>query len=108
MSDTTTKGHSTSVAKERFHFLLVPEDQEPIAMESEDLEQLKVEAYKAMMTANGGWAYFIIGGAKCTVSMPKQVFQLRMPDGTCHELKDSAPPVFESNGKFRALVERPA
>lgn len=77
-------------------------------MESEDLEQLKVEAYKAMMSAGGGWAYFIIGGAKCTVSMPKQVFQLRMPDGTCNELKDSAPPVFEGNGKFRALVERPA
>jgi hypothetical protein len=94
--------------KEKFHFLLVPEDQEPIALESDDLEQLKVEAYKAMMQAGGGWAYFIIGGAKCTVSMPKQTFQLRMPNDELSELKDAAPPVFEGNGKFRVLVERPA
>jgi len=103
-----TKSPSTPAVKERFHFLLVPEDDDPIALESDDLEQLKVEAYKALMQAGGGWAYFIIGGAKCTVSMPKQAFQLRMPNGELSELKDAAPPVFEGNGKFRVLVERPA
>jgi len=75
-------------------------------LEADDLEQLKGEAYKAIMQARSGWAYFIIDGAKCTVSMPKQIFQLRMPNGELSELRDGAPPVFEGNGKFRVLVDR--
>lgn len=93
--------------KEEFHFLLVPEDGEPIMLDSSDFEQLKGEAYKALLAAGSGWAYFIINNIRCQVSTPRQIFTLRMPDGSHTELRDPAPAVFESNGKYRALVERP-
>jgi hypothetical protein len=83
----------------------VPEAQgKPIALASTDLEALKGEAYKAMVDHRAGWAYFIIDGVRCPVSMPTQVFKLRMPDGTETELRDPAPAVYADDGSFRALT----
>jgi hypothetical protein len=110
-SKTPTPNTSSPAVQEKFHFLLVPDDGEPSMLESTDQEQLFREAYSALLATKSsggkGWAYFIINGTKCMVSMPKQVFTVRMPNGDLAELRDPAPPVFDQNGRFKLLAEMP-
>lgn len=91
----------------KYHFFLVADGGgPPVNLSSDDLEQLKLQAYQEIVKAGTGWCHFIIDSQRCCISGPSQSFQLRMPDGSLAELRDPSSPVFDPNGKFSILKPR--
>lgn len=89
----------------KYHFFLVADGGgPPVNLSSDDLNQLKQQAYAEIRKAVTGWCHFMIDGQRCLISSPTQLFQLRMPDGSLTEIRDSASPVFDVNGRFNTLT----
>ncbi len=92
------------VDKAKYHFLMVPDGGgNPVRLSSDDFEEVKKQAIHHILQAQSGWCYFIIEGVICYLAAPKQIFNLRMPDGNITELKQVAGDVFDPSGKFQTL-----
>ena len=83
----------------RYHFHLTPNDGPPIDLQSDDMYELEIQAFEALMSNRNGWAYFIIDGAKCPISTPQPVFTVKVPNGKI-ELRSMAEPVFGTDFWF--------
>jgi hypothetical protein len=100
----TTPPPLTPYGSERYHFIMVAtEGGAPVQLSSNDIEALKQLALAEMAKAGQGWCYFVIDGAMCALSQPKQIFHLRLPDGSFSELRGVEGPVFDSSGRFTML-----
>lgn len=91
----------------KFHFLIVPdsgEDQVPKWETSSDAASLLSRLHEALMEYEAGWVYLIIDGKRALLSMPKQVFDLQMPDGSIVKVESKAKATFPQDGRFVTLV----
>ncbi len=91
----------------KYHFQLTPDDGPPVSLQSNDFYELEIEAYQALTQHRSGWAWFIIDGAKCAISLPRPQFIVKLPEGKRLELNNMADPVFENDFRFRSTW-RPA
>ncbi len=88
-------------------FTLVPDadGQPPEFVECTSMESMISELYTRMIKHGSGWVYPVVNGQRAVVSMPRQLFQLKMTDGTLLEVADPASPAFDA-GRFLTLRER--
>lgn len=82
---------------------IVPDGGPPETLESASQEAFCKELYARLMKVGSGWCIPICNGQKITLSTPRQIFQLKMPDGTLVTVEDPSGPVFEANGRFTTL-----
>lgn len=93
------------IEKSKYHFIIIPDSGgSPSKLSSDDLEGLKKQAMDLLLSVKSGWCYFIIDGVVCHLAAPVQVFQLRLPDGTLTELRESSGAVFNTDDKFAVLT----
>lgn len=95
----------TPIEKSKYHFFVIPDSGgSPLRLSSDDLEGLKKQAMEQLLSVRTGWCYFMIDGVICHLAAPTQVFQLRLPDGSITELKESTGAVFSTDDKFAVLT----
>ncbi|TFH47090.1 MAG: hypothetical protein E4H01_08880 [Lysobacterales bacterium] len=86
----------------QFSAVIVPHssDLPPISIFSVDEAAFFEEVGKKMAEVRKGWCLPMVNGAKCDISAPKVVFDVKLPDGTVRTFGGSPAAAFVADGSF--------
>lgn len=95
--------------KQEYHYVLVPDpeneddDASPKRVSCESQEGLLASLHRDLLAAGKGWVYIFLNGVPVKLSNPKQVFQVKLPDGKELTVSGSEAFSFTDDGRFFTL-----
>lgn len=94
--------------KATFIFTLMPDadGEPPQIVEATSLASMLEEMYIRMKKVGSGWIYPVINGERALISVPRQLFKLKLADNSLLDVCDNTALAFDANGRFTVLKER--
>lgn len=88
-----------------FVFTIVPDIDggSPEIFEATDMDTFIKTMYDKMIHYGSGWIYPVVDGKRASISLPQQLFRMKLADGTMVDVAKPEALTFEANGRFNSF-----